>query len=628
MKQLTLLLLVYVFAMGARAQEKKLSLQDLSDFRPQAGNWFIAGDVTINPIVDIHEEHEKPVVEKKNKKSAEGRVEKPKAVEFKPGTGILLNINDGTKKDNLVSVFEHGDIELELEVMLPKGSNSGIYLQGRYEVQLFDSWGVKNPSFSDIGGIYRNWENEPGKSYAGKAPLSNPAKAPGLWQKFKISFRAPKFDNTGKKIANARFVSVELNGIKIHDNVEVPLPTGGPIENNEKPFGPLLIQGDHGPVAFRNIKYTLKHEAVSSLSNITYKVYRGTFKTISDFAALTPASKGSLSELTIEATDSDNEYGIIFNGNITVPEDDRYTFIIQNTGGIKMTLNGTSLIDFQSDSWQPQVGSIDLKAGTYPFEITNYKSEPWMAPRLALFVKTPSTYPQTLTAYNSYPPDEDPVQSVYLKASNEPKLLRAFIDFDGDRKRRLTHTIGVGDPSGINYVYDMESGNLACVWRGDFVDATPMWHDRGDGSFRPLGAAQYLFINQPLAFLLSVSDAFPAVGKEGEFKSKGYVIDQSSLLPVFKYEYNGLEVQDKIYPDDKNRSVTREIILKERGSKPGLYFKVAEGNEIVKLNDDTYVIDKKYYIQSTAAITLREINGKKELILWVEGTSIKYTIIW
>jgi hypothetical protein len=332
--------------------------------------------------------------------------------------------------------------------------------------------------------------------------------------------------------------------------------------------------------------------------------------------------------LTIEATDSDNEYGIIFNGNITVPEDDRYTFIIQNTGGIKMTLNGTSLIDFQIDSWQPQVGSIDLKAGTYPFEITNYKSEPWMAPRLALFVKTPSTYPQTLTAYNSYPPDEDPVQSVYLKASNEPKLLRAFIDFDGDRKRRLTHTIGVGDPSGINYVYDMESGNLACVWRGDFVDATPMWHDRGDGSFRPLGAAQYLFINQPLAFLASSNDAFPALGKEGEFKSKGYVIDQSSLLPVFKYEYNGLEVLDKIYPDDKNRSFTREITLKERGSKPGLSFKLAEGNEIVKLNDDTYVIDKKYYIKSTAAITLREINGKKELILWVEGTSIKYTIIW
>jgi hypothetical protein len=67
----------------------------------------------------------------------------------------------------------------------------------------------------------------------GKAPLTNAAKAPGLWQKMKISFKAPKFDAARKKIANARFVSVELNGIQIYDNVEVPLPTGGPVENNE-----------------------------------------------------------------------------------------------------------------------------------------------------------------------------------------------------------------------------------------------------------------------------------------------------------------------------------------------------------------------------------------------------------
>ncbi len=176
-----------------------------------------------------------------------------------------MNMNDETKKDHLVSTFEHGDIELELEVMIPKGSNSGIYLQGRYEIQLLDSWGVLDAKYSDIGGIYRNWEKEPGKIYMGKAPLSNPAKAPGLWQKMKISFRAPKFDSTGKKIANARFVSVELNGVKIHDNVEVPLPTGGPLENNEKPMGPLMIQGDHGPVAFRNINYRLMKEIKFSL---------------------------------------------------------------------------------------------------------------------------------------------------------------------------------------------------------------------------------------------------------------------------------------------------------------------------------------------------------------------------
>ena len=219
-----------------------------------------------------------PEGKKKNKKAKDTpATPQPQAVTFSQGKGVLLNMNDGTKKDNLVSTFEHGDIELELEVMIPKGSNSGIYLQGRYEIQLLDSWGVLDAKYSDIGGIYRNWEKEPGKIYMGKAPLSNPAKAPGLWQKMKISFRAPKFDSSGKKIANARFVSVELNGVKIHDNVEVPLPTGGPLENNEKPCGPLMIQGDHGPVAFRNINYRLMKDIKFSLTDISYKTYKGEF---------------------------------------------------------------------------------------------------------------------------------------------------------------------------------------------------------------------------------------------------------------------------------------------------------------------------------------------------------------
>ncbi len=123
---------------------KTLSLEDLSAFRPHAGNWQIVGDVMMNPKVDIHHEPAKPVEEtEKKKKSKQEKaipVETPKAVTFTAGKGILLNNNDETKKDNLVTVFEHGDLELELEVMLPKGSNSGLYLQGRCEVQLFDSW--------------------------------------------------------------------------------------------------------------------------------------------------------------------------------------------------------------------------------------------------------------------------------------------------------------------------------------------------------------------------------------------------------------------------------------------------------------------------------------------------------
>lgn len=638
-------LLFYAAFLGAAAlyaQEdsfKRVPFSDMSDFRPQSGNWQIVGDVTMDPTVDIHAHAEPPAADtkKKNKKKSPAPLPATgnKAVTFQPGTGILLNINDDVKKDNLVTLMEHGDIELEFEVMLPKGSNSGIYLQGRYEIQLFDSWGVKEPSFSDIGGIYRNWEIEKGKIYMGKAPLSNPAKAPGLWQKMRISFRAPKFNPAGEKIANARFISVELNGVKIHDNVEVPLPTGGPIENNEKATGPLLIQGDHGPVAFRNFRYRLMKEVKFSLSQITYKTYYGNFKTISDFTSLKPSESGSIPELTCEVLSNENAYGVSYAGDITVPEDGTYQFELAYTGGGRLIINNQQIHDYQRpDGWQRERAGITLKAGTYPFEIYNFKDASWMPPRLGLFVQSETTYPQSLHAFNSLPPDDEPVSPILLNVGGEPKLLRAFLDFKGDYKQRLTHTIGVGDPSGTHYVYDLKSGNLVCVWHGKFVDATPMWHDRGDGSFRPQGAVQYFFNNQPLSFLASPSDAFPVITradvlKENEYRGKGYELDEQTGRPVFKYTYQGMDVDDRAYPDDNNRIITHEVSIKNRGTKTGLYYKLAEGTSITQLSSGLYAIDdKQYYIRvSGSAPVVREVNGKKELIIAVD-TNIKYSIIW
>ena len=188
-----------------------MPLNDMSSFRQQDGNWRIVGDITIDRDTDIHDKIPVPPAApvKKGKKQpvAEPAFTMAQPVTTKEGTGILLNMNDEKKKSNLLTVVEHGDIELELELMVPKGSNSGVYLQGRYEVQILDSWGVNSPKYGDIGGIYRNWENKPGEIYSGKAPLSNPAKAPGLWQKFRIVFQAPRFDGSGKKIANAKFIS-------------------------------------------------------------------------------------------------------------------------------------------------------------------------------------------------------------------------------------------------------------------------------------------------------------------------------------------------------------------------------------------------------------------------------------
>jgi hypothetical protein len=192
----------------------------------------------------------------------------------------------------------------------------------------------------------------------------------------------------------------------------------------------------------------------------------------------------------------------------------------------------------------------------------------------------------------------------------------------------------VGDPNQIHYVYDLKSGSVTCVWHGDFVDATPMWHDRGDGSFRPRGAVQYLFTGQALAFLSNEKEAFPQVSDSKEFKSSGYEIEAVSGRPVFNYTYRDLHVSDRVYPDDDNRIITHEVSIKNetgKGLMPFLFYKLAEGSSIILTSNGTYAIDdKQYYIKVMPAFKprIRESNGVKELIIPIEGTSIQYSIIW
>ena len=112
---------------------------------------------------------------------------------------------------NLMTEAEYGDVELHLEFCIPKHSNSGVYLQGRYEVQVYDSFGVDKDSYPGIecSGIYPRWVSE--KNIDGHSPRVNASRPPGQWQSFDIDFRAPRFDSSGKKIANARMVRVLHN---------------------------------------------------------------------------------------------------------------------------------------------------------------------------------------------------------------------------------------------------------------------------------------------------------------------------------------------------------------------------------------------------------------------------------
>lgn len=181
--------------------------------------------------------------------------ENEKRLASEPGSGVLVNGKLG-RTINLVSNEKFGDVELHIEFFIPKGSNAGVKLQGLYEVQILDSWGKGNPTASDCGGIYPRAELLPKYHYLDKGypPKVNACKPPGEWQTLDVTFRAPRFDSESKKTANARFEKVVLNGTVVQKDLDVPTPTGHAYRNKEVAMGPILLQADHGPVAFRSVK--------------------------------------------------------------------------------------------------------------------------------------------------------------------------------------------------------------------------------------------------------------------------------------------------------------------------------------------------------------------------------------
>jgi hypothetical protein len=169
----------------------------------------------------------------------------PKELVVAPSEGSSGElINARAHSVDFYTVEKFGDAKFEMELMVPQGSNSGIYPLGEYEVQILDSYGHKTVNKGDLGAVY-----------GVAAPRVNAARKPGQWQQIVIDFRAPRFED-GKKVANARFVKVTLNGQVIQENVEVRGPTGGGM-TGEAPTGPLKLQGNHGAVAFRNIRITV-----------------------------------------------------------------------------------------------------------------------------------------------------------------------------------------------------------------------------------------------------------------------------------------------------------------------------------------------------------------------------------
>ena len=586
--------------------QQTLPLNDLSAFRPIKENWSIVGGITAS-------------------------INQTNITTTEAGTGILSCKHEigkyGIEKD-IVTIMEHGDLDLDLDFMMAKGSNSGIYLQGRYEIQLNDSWGKKNPKFGDSGGIYERWDEskpEGSKGYQGIAPRLNVAKAPGLWQNIKISFQAPRFDATGKKNSDAKILSIILNGVLIHENVELTGPTRGALVDNEVSKGPLRFQGDHGNVAFRNIKYKSFNQKSLTFKDLKFGVYKGNFRTVADIEKIKPETSGNVALLNWNVSNAENEFAVKYVGKINVPDAGKYTFTAIHGGNTQLKING---VDAFKNGWlnsgESRQTMIELPAGDVDFEMYYWKADGWLAPALGLYAESATIRKQALHYTNSTLV-ANPTSPIMLSPATEPVVFRSFMDIrEGQKGKRVVHAVSVGNKENIHYTYDLDNAALFQIWKGGFLNTTPMWNDRGDGSSKPLGSLTALSDAPLLNVLSSVTALWSEL--DATFRPRGYELDEAGH-PTFKYDYAGLNISDKSIPSEDGKMFKREIMVK--GSSANLYARLAVAQNITKLSDGMYIIgENSYYIKVIEGTpSIRESAGMKELVLPV-GEKITYSIIW
>ena len=175
-----------------------------------------------------------------------GRHDEPAVLTGVPTPGDRIVNTDVVPSGNASNIYtteKFGDVEVYVEFMIAAHSNSGFFLHGLYETQIWDSWGFVPRLMTDQCGSMYHYNGGPiNGEDGGIGPKARADRPPGQWQSYHYWFQAPKFDASGKKTANAKFIRILHNGQLIHENVERRGPTAGSHEHSRSGHEP-----DHAP---------------------------------------------------------------------------------------------------------------------------------------------------------------------------------------------------------------------------------------------------------------------------------------------------------------------------------------------------------------------------------------------
>ncbi len=619
-----------LLALAARAQllpPERVSLDSLTAFRPTAANWKIAGDLAGDPRRD-------------------------KTLTALDGTGVLVCQATAEARGQLFTAWEHGDLEVDLDFLMLPGADSGLYFQGRYELQMRDSWGKAAPTASDSGGILPAYdESKPAaeRNTGGSAPKANASRAPGLWQHLHVAFEAPRFDASGKKTKNARFVRVVLNGFTIQENVECAGVTRGTAFPTEAALGPLMIQGNNlSPGhAVRNLAVKRFTTDKISTANLAYKLYPGSYPSIGAYDAEKPKAEGKLARFTQAAVEKDGRFALVITGTIEVPRAGTYRFTTEASGPSQLLIDGNPAVVPIDRASQPRI--MTLTAGPHAFRLDLVHNAA-SRPSLDLNAEGTGIAPHWLTVRDESAPAQPPpgtkkgpggrkggppAKKLIVEPTNRVLVQRGFVPFD---PRKRLYAASVGTPAGVHFAYDFETGTVLRAWRGSFVDTYAMWDNRGNDQTALANGPALTFPGKPTFVLIENAAAgdWPEQ-PEALWSSRGYTLEANGT-PVFLGKLADIDVRDRIAASTDGRSLTRTIELKGKLPSWSTWVLLAESTAIAPQPGGNGWVNgaREWFIDWPADAAhrpvVRNVNGKQQLAVALTAGNLEkpitYSIVW
>ena len=233
------------------------------------------------------------------------------------------------------------------------------------------------------------------------------------------------FDVAGKKLTNARFNSVYLNGLLIHENVELLGVTRGSISPQEVAKAPFRIQGDHGQVAFKNIVYEVFEKSDISFTPVTFEVSEGV---VNNFKQTNPkiVASGTIPQVTQKIINAKRDFLAKFQGKFTTKVADNYTFIGQWEAIGAVVVDNDTVIQGWHQPFEYVKGRKKLAVGEHTYTILYTKDYNWRPNSLGVFIQKDQWEKQNITERTSLL-DMVPVPLIEVKPTDQPSVQRSFI---------------------------------------------------------------------------------------------------------------------------------------------------------------------------------------------------------